>query len=139
MHHTYNPFEQPELIACIIKNLAPKNLAKCLHINYIWEKEVKREFFIRQKKLEDRYWDLRCKIKKAIKDLDSCFEPRTHPEIITTGPSIRDTTEPSARYDSLLNEEEKTFSKLQELEKCMFNSGIIDEIECELYPLYELF
>jgi len=50
MHHTYNPFEQPELIAHIIKNLVSKDLAKCLHINFIWEKEVRREFFIRQKK-----------------------------------------------------------------------------------------
>ncbi|CAJ0752496.1 1993_t:CDS:2 [Entrophospora sp. SA101] len=58
----------------------------------------------------------------------------THPEIITTGPPIQDITEPSARYDSLLNEETKTFDKLQELEKCMFDSGIIDEIEsiCEI-------
>ena len=82
---------------------------------------------------------MRCKIKKAIKDLDSCYEPRIHPEIITTGPPIRDITEPSARYDSLLNEETKTYDKLQELEKCMFDSDIIDEIECELYNLYELF
>ncbi|CAJ0762616.1 6456_t:CDS:2, partial [Entrophospora sp. SA101] len=28
MYHTYNPFDQPELIAHIIKNLAPKDLAK---------------------------------------------------------------------------------------------------------------
>ncbi|CAH1756845.1 6543_t:CDS:2 [Entrophospora sp. SA101] len=77
--------------------------------------------------------------KRTIKDLDSCYEPRTHPEIITTGPPIQDITEPSARYDSLLNEETKTFDKLQELEKCMFDSGIIDEIECELYNLYKLF
>ena len=137
MHHTYNHFEQPELIACIIKNLAPKDLAKCLHINFIWEKEVRREFFIRQKKLENRYRDLGCKIKKAIKDLDSCFEPKTDPEMFTMGPSIRDTTEPRTRFDSLLKEQEETFSKLQELEKCMFNIGIIDEIKCESYYWYE--
>ena len=137
MHHTYNPFEQPELIAHIIKNLVSKDLAKCFHINFIWEKEVRREFFIRQKKLENRYWDLGCKIKKAIKDLDSCFEPKTDPEMFTMGPSIRDTTEPRTRFDSLLNEQEETFSKLQELEKCMFNIGIIDEIKCESYYWYE--
>jgi len=67
------------------------------------------------------------------------IEPKTHPEMFTIGPSIRDTTEPSARFNSLLNEESKTFDKLQGLEKCMFDSGIIDEIECELYHLYELF
>ncbi|CAG8660984.1 6152_t:CDS:1, partial [Paraglomus occultum] len=32
------------------------------------------------KKLENRYRDLECKIKKAIKDLDTCFEPKTDPE-----------------------------------------------------------
>ena len=76
-----------------------------------------------------------CKIKKAIKDLDSCFEPKTDPEMFTIGPSIRDTTEPRTRFDSLLNEQEETFSKLQELEKCMFNIGIINEIKCESYYL----
>ncbi|RHZ77165.1 hypothetical protein Glove_184g15 [Diversispora epigaea] len=66
--HTYNPLVQPVLIACIIKNLSPNDLAKCLYINQIWNKEVKREFFIRKEKLQDIYWELDSELEEAVEE-----------------------------------------------------------------------
>ncbi|CAJ0848347.1 984_t:CDS:1, partial [Entrophospora sp. SA101] len=118
MYHTYNPFDQPELIAHIIKNLAPKDLAKCLHINQIWNKEAKREFFIRQEKLEDIFWELDSELEEAREEYAWW--------IGGANPKIED---PYVRINSLNSKLFGIIKRLQELEHYMLSNNIIDRIE----------
>jgi len=118
MYHTYNPFDQPELIAHIIKNLAPKDLAKCLHINQKWNKEAKREFFIRQEKLEDIFWELDSELEEAREEY-AWWIGGANPKI----------ENPYVRINFLNSKLFGIIKRLQELEHYMLSNNIIDRIE----------
>ncbi|CAG8655276.1 3637_t:CDS:1, partial [Paraglomus occultum] len=120
MHHTYNPFEQPEIIAYIIKNLTLYDLTKCLYINRIWNKEAKRKFFIRQEKLQDIFWKLESELEEAEEKYAWWIGGggNTNPEI----------ENPYIRINSLNRELFGIIKRLQELEHYMLSNNIIDRI-----------